>query len=76
METKIIILVNKGAVVGLCSNIDLEYVVVDKDIHDEDEKFLIGQVNSPDMVDDELSLSSLGDYEIIQIAKNIDHPWI
>lgn len=73
-KTKIIIRIIEGNVVAVYSTDELEYIVIDED-PESDDPILIGHVNTPDIVDGDLSISSLGGIELVKVAKKEKHPW-
>lgn len=73
---KVIIEVRGGVVVAVHATNDLQYIVVDHDDDDSLDKTIIGQPNTPDCVDINLSLTSLHDADIEQQAIIDNHSWL
>lgn len=76
---KLIIVIEGGVVKAVHANKDMEYVVIDN-AGDADQPglCLLGQPNTPDSVDDKLSLERLSETEVPDIrinSKRKDHPW-
>ena len=70
---KVIMVIQEGNVKALHSTTGLEYVIVEVDDESKD-PILIGNVNTPDSVDTNLSLRTIN-MELETIDDYKDHPW-
>jgi hypothetical protein len=74
MTNKIIIITEGGLVTSVHSNINLEYLVIDKDLDSEVQES-IGNISIPDTIDLNLNLSILEDTGFLVEGVPQNHLW-